>query len=152
MVHLLAITREHTHSRDSLRGSLDEVWDLELLLHDHPVAAPARVVVRPVLVPHLPAALATPVLPTLREAGVIIGPGQGGLGPSILVSLFCFKKSKGMTIIFCPSVNRLDIYWNVRGANFSIISAQTYFRKEAHTESTNRWSAHLLSSTQNVGT
>ena len=73
-------TLVHLHSQDthspSFPLSLDEVRDLELLLHDHPVATSAGVVVRPVLVPHLPAALAAPVLPTLREAGVVVGPDQ----------------------------------------------------------------------------
>ena len=53
MVHRAKTLERDTAGRDSPSGSLDEVGDLELLLHDHPVAAPAGVVVRPVLVSHL---------------------------------------------------------------------------------------------------
>ena len=72
MVHRAKTLERDTAGRDSLSGSLDEVGDLEFLLHDHPVAAPAGVVVRPVLVSHLsPASNPKPDLPLLMMAASI---------------------------------------------------------------------------------
>ena len=45
IVHLTKTLERDTAGRDGPSGSLDEVRDLELLLHDHPVAASAGVCV-----------------------------------------------------------------------------------------------------------
>ena len=62
-------------------GSREIVRDVQFLLHDLAVSAAAAVEVCPVLVPHLAAGLAAPVLPTLDEPRVPVGSDNAVIQP-----------------------------------------------------------------------